>query len=457
MFGVVTAGFIAWACADHQMLFAAVGMFAFFIGIFPLLPLKTYDLYSPWSFVLLAIGMGCTLQCLCMSFMWPDAEAIEKLLILDESPDFFLYPSALYILGILFLTIGYFANRKISPRKLRINREYSTRNMVIVLGACLLLSVVATLAFVRFTGGATSGKISAKRTTIKTLAVEDDDGFRQHGYLRHAGKLANIVFLVLFSFFSSRNERLNFFHWTLIGTSFVLACALPFYMSLRGQVIWVMLSGLGVTYYHWRGNFLFRVATFGSVAVALFLVMSVLRNAGEDNPFEDLTLSHSVKSLILNRNGPGLSKTAHIINHIPDTLEYQYGKTIAVWLIAPIPREIFPSKPLVHTGPVIGTRVYGNRVSGVPPGLIAELYWNFHIPGIMFGMILVGWLLHSVYKLFQNCDIDPAILSPIYLFAIVPVGFAIVGHSLGFGTVMRIVDFLTIVVVVFFCSRPTGR
>ena len=125
---------------------------------------------------------------------------------------------------------------------------------------------------------------------------------------------------------------------------------------------------------------------------------------------------------------------------------------MAVWLIAPIPREIYPNKPLIHTGPIIGQKIYNNRVSGVPPGLVAELYWNFSIPGIIFGMLLVGWTLQWVYLLFRSCDVDPTIISPIYLFAIIPVGFAVIGHSLGFGTIMRFVDFTTIAVVVYLCT-----
>ncbi|MEL7496253.1 MAG: O-antigen polymerase [Planctomycetota bacterium] len=452
-FAAVTAGMTLWACVDHQMMYAAVGLIAFLIGIVPFLFLKSYDLFSPWSFVLLAIGMGCTLQCLCMSFMWPNAEAIERLLILGQPPEYFIYPAGLYLLGIICLTAGYFANRRSRHWKLNIKREYSNNNLIIVLGACLVVSVVATLAFVRFTGGVQSGKISAKRTTIKTLDVQRDDGFRQYGSLRHMGKLANVAFLILYSFFLARNPKLTTMQWALVGGSFLVACALPFYMSLRGQVCWVILSALGVTYYHGRGNFVMKFGIYAALSIALFVFMSILRHAGDDDAMSKLTIEDSISSLILNRNGPGLSKTAHIINHIPDTLEFKYGETIAVWVIAPIPRELYPNKPMVHTGPIIGTRIYGNRVSGVPPGLVAELYWNFYIPGIIFGMLTVGWVLHAVYMLFRNCNVDPTIVSPIYLFAIIPVGFAIIGHSLGFGTIMRFVDFATIGVVVFFCTR----
>ena len=59
---IVAVIFSAWACADMQMLHAAVGMIALLLVLSPFLILRTYDLFSPWSFVILAIAVLANLR-----------------------------------------------------------------------------------------------------------------------------------------------------------------------------------------------------------------------------------------------------------------------------------------------------------------------------------------------------------------------------------------------------------
>ena len=451
-YAAVTAIVVAASCVYAEMLYAAVGSMSFLIAVIPFLFVKRYDLFCPWSFVLLTVFFGCTLQSLCISLGWPDQQYIDTAMLLGKDPNYFLFPSGVFLTGMICLTLGYFSFPKQDFKPPFIDREYCPKRMALILGVCLLLSVVATFAYIRFTGGAESGKISDKRATIRTLDVQRDSGFSQYGYLRHFGKLSTIAFLIMYSYFLSKHERLTTFQRGLLAMTFLLACAMPFYASSRAQVVWVALGALGVNYYHSRGNFWVSISIYAGLALAMFLVMSSLRNTETDDAIKQASYEDSVKSLVLNRNGIGLPKTSHIINHIPDPLEYQYGKTILVWLIAPVPREIYPNKPMVHTGPIIGSTIYGTKVSGVPPGAIAELYWNFHIAGVVFGMLSVGWLLQKIHSVFIHCCVNQVIATPVYLFAFLQVGFAILGHSVGGGTVMRFVDLATAAAVVFLCT-----
>ena len=121
--------------------------------------------------------------------------------------------------------------------------------------------------------------------------------------------------------------------------------------------------------------------------------------------------------------------------------------------MAPIPRALYPDKPMIVTGPIIGTEIYNTRVSGIPPGFIAELYWNFYIPGVIFGMLFMGVLLKRLHLLFRNMQGQREIVVPVYLFAVIPVAFSVLSNSLGYGTMMRFVDFVTIAGIIFFCSN----
>ena len=82
---IVAAVFSAWACADMQMLHAAVGTIALLFVLSPFLVLRTYDLFSPWSFVILAIAVLATPQAICTSFEFPDRDTV-CLLYTSPSP-----------------------------------------------------------------------------------------------------------------------------------------------------------------------------------------------------------------------------------------------------------------------------------------------------------------------------------------------------------------------------------
>ena len=442
----------AWALADPKKLYAAVGLISLLIVCSPFLVLKNYDLLSPWSFVVLPILVLATPQAICMSFDWPTPESVNHSMLLSKEPAYFYYPSMIYLSALVCLVVGYFGFQKIPTKPFTIRRNYHPVNLTLVMVFALAVSSVSTLAFIRYTGGGESTRVSDKRTTIRTVDVKEDKELRQYGYLRQFGKLSTISFLILYAYFLRRDQRLGMIQTAIVGSAFLLSCVLPFYSSSRSQLIWAVLSGLGVTYYLDQKSFRFKLMLAGAAALTVFLAMSFLRHSDFNEAIENASVVKSVESLILNRNGPGLSKTAHVINNVPQPLEFKYGKTFAVWLIAPIPRGLYPGKPLIHTGPIIGSTIYATSVSGVPPGFIAELYWNFHIPGVVFGMLFLGFGLYRVYAIFRNCQIDPAIIVPIYMFCVVQVGFAVLGNSLGFGVVMRLVDFVTIAIVIYFCT-----
>ena len=72
-----------------------------------------------------------------------------------------------------------------------------------------------------------------------------------------------------------------------------------------------------------------------------------------------------------------------------------YGQSYAEVVTRFVPRAIWPGKP-----PGIGDETrrifyparYNERTgAGVPPSLFGELVWNFHFPGVIVGMMLLGF------------------------------------------------------------------
>lgn len=104
---------------------------------------------------------------------------------------------------------------------------------------------------------------------------------------------------------------------------------------------------------------------------------------------------NSVVVNLIGRNGIEHSKTISIVASVPERLDFQLGKSYTDALLILIPRILYPEKLTVNLDTTIGRVVFGSDQFGagaVPPGLIAELYLNFNVVGLFFGIFLLGRL-----------------------------------------------------------------
>jgi hypothetical protein len=83
---------------------------------------------------------------------------------------------------------------------------------------------------------------------------------------------------------------------------------------------------------------------------------------------------------------------------VPETVGYQYGRTMLTWLVAPVPRWLWPEKPDIGVGRELGVPVFQRAIGtgGVPPGIIGELHLNFGLAGVFFGLFAAGLVLRSL-------------------------------------------------------------
>jgi oligosaccharide repeat unit polymerase len=74
---------------------------------------------------------------------------------------------------------------------------------------------------------------------------------------------------------------------------------------------------------------------------------------------------------------------------------FRYGGTYLDTLLFIVPRTIWPNKPQAFST-AVGDYVTEDG-DDVPPGVVGELYVNFHIFGLVTGMLLLGMLLGALY------------------------------------------------------------
>ncbi len=442
-------------------LFSAVGLWALAIVLLPPALQPRYDLFSPWSFIILSVVFGLTLRGFYIAFNYPNPEIIKRLFLLGKPPSFFVFPAAVLLCGLLALTAAYLWNpfqNRLKPSHFSID---PTR-LYTLIAILLLVSTVSTALYIVFTDGLDSRFISAKRTPIPGLELAGKN-YKSYGSLRFLSSLAIFGHLLVLADLLKSGAKGLRWKIPLALLLFLLACALPFYASVRSTIVTNFILSAAVFYYSCKIFPVLKFATAGIVLIIAVYFMTLLR--AERNDSSALTKFNPGKqafnSLILNRNQIELSKTAHIINAIPDKLDYQYGKTIAIWAVAPIPRSLWPDKPLIQPGPIIGNKIYGQRRAGVPPAFIAEMFWNFHLPGVIIGGLLLGALLRFLHQRFQPVrekgKPNPA---QIFLYVAAPMifGFQAIGSNLGYALFWLCLNlFIAIIILKLIAPRTHSK
>jgi hypothetical protein len=124
-----------------------------------------------------------------------------------------------------------------------------------------------------------------------------------------------------------------------------------------------------------------------------------------------LELGTVIERTIGGRDFADITTVAHVIRHV----ESGGGlRTTRMFLDLPvrfIPRALWPDKPL-NLGKEVADLFYDQAMgrtgtSGVPPSLIAELFWSFHLPGVVLGMMAFGVFARSAYEYLLRSPTNP--------------------------------------------------
>ena len=104
------------------------------------------------------------------------------------------------------------------------------------------------------------------------------------------------------------------------------------------------------------------------------------------------------------RTAHNLLSFAHVLDLTPKIVPYWMGNSYRALLWAPIPRVVFPWKPAITLGQEFGHRygflqTHDKATSWNLPQLV-EMYANFGIAGIIFGMFIMGIIYRLFYEMF---------------------------------------------------------
>lgn len=449
---------VAAAFGTHSHVFSAVGLWALVIVLLPPALLPRYDPFSPWSFVILSVVIGLTIRGFYIALDYPDHGIIDELFLLGKPPSFFVLPGITLLVALFALTGGYLWHpfRKTPARLLK---PIQATRLYAFVAVILITSIISTALYIALTGGLDAEFISAKRTPIPGIDLAGLD-YNSFGTLRSLASLAIFGHLLVWCDLLQANASGRRWKIPLALLLFLLACAVPFYASIRSAIATNFILSSAVFYYSTKTFPILKITAASILLIILISFMTLLRAERNDtsafskfNPGEQ-----AFDSLILNRNQIELAKTAHIIAALPNELDYQYGRTIAIWLAAPIPRSLWPDKPLIQPGPVIGNSIYGQRRAGVPPGYIAEMFWNFHLPGVLFGCLLLGIFLRYLHERYRPVQGDTGNNCPqiiLYVAAPMMFGFQAISSNIGFALMWLFINLVVITAILKLITFPS--
>jgi len=424
----------------------------------PLLRTRKIDWFSPWNWMFYAVFLSVFLRSIYITFDIPDAFTIQYVFLHDESKEFLLWPMVLVLLGLCCMTLGYLAGPRVSRKisyKIFQSDDWAENRFWVVVFILQLLSFIGLYLYIKNT----AGQISMENISSHRGISADLNEYNSYSYLRWLISLSEIVSCLLVARIIS--ERRFHFKKIVAFLAFLISTATMLFFSFFSQTrsgfaVW-FLNIVGIIYYL-RNK---KLPLFKIIPLFIFVLVSVRYMTGlrGGSGFDQFSLSNFnmirlFEPSILSTNGIDVSKTAHIMAAIPKYLDYQYGATLLRIVYLWIPRQIWPAKP-VTVDTTVGMAVFGAKTYGagaVPPGLIAEMYWNFWIPGIIVGCFAVGYLLKIIYTQFRRYDTNRNIVI-LYVTCFMSMGGGFMGSGFSSELMGFLMTFLPSIIVLHIITK----
>ncbi|TKC56952.1 oligosaccharide repeat unit polymerase [Pedobacter hiemivivus] len=401
-----------------------------FLISLPLVIRTKTDVFSIWSWIFYSSILGVLIRCLYIYFDMPNFNAIDDVFLYGKAKSFLLPAMVLVFVGVFMLVLGYLStslNLNLNGKIFK-NKKWNEKAFFITSSLLILISVGGLVLFINAQGGLFSMEsISSYRGVSDNLAEASP-----HAYLRLLVSFSGINLFLLTTWLLKYNRMrwIAYLFWLISFLTFVF---FNFYISQRAAIVFTLVQLTALSYYL-KGFKLpkLKFAVGVILALAIFQLMSTLRNVKDvENEDVKLNITKALEPAILTTNMIDVSKTAHIMDAIPSRMNYEYGATLVTIFIAWIPREFWPDKPVTNVDNTIGIKVFGATTygsGGVPPGLIAELFWNFWIPGVIIGCYLIGLLIKIINQTILSNIANPNIVI-IYVVNFMFIGLSFVGSS----------------------------
>lgn len=289
---------------------------------------------------------------------------------------------ALRALSKVFYFVGYFMIKNIKVPKFELLDPKGLKSKMLFM---VLFSIALFLLFTQSRGGITAHILSFGKGRATSM-----EGVGWVVAIVRVGTIAQYMWYI----YDKRAIKNPFFIAFLL-----LIIPINFFISgARSDVAIIIMFFLLIWIYHNKRVpivSLFVIAYVGMIGMGIMgqFRQSTYKRQVDWSVFSDVNMTNAKDSFTKetghrNQEQPALA----VIGRGVDELGFLYGKTYLSAMFFFIPRAIWTEKP--HSaGFYCGTQLY-NSVGAVPPGFVAEAFWNFHI----FGVMLFGAILGYVHR-----------------------------------------------------------
>ncbi len=379
------------------------GTMSFLVLLVPVFFMKDFDIFEPICFVMLMVLPGTTLRSFYVAFV--ENDNVTRDVLMAKPAGFLILAGVLVLVSIMALTAGYMV--RVPRMKLDGFRFLHRDKWRPGLLFCLIVffcvtGVLATVLYLREMG--VKSFVMSNISSKHFMEIPGSQYKTSLSYYQWAACATQPAFFLYFAWFATSGKKLYSGYAALGFVLCVLAMAFPFLNSSRSGALEVVVVAIVMWHYLRRRITVKFVTKVIVISLVFVLVMAVLRKKPETfaGATKGISFEHILDTLIGNRQFYGIDKMGQIVDAVPEKFDYQFGNTLLSWLYAPIPRTMWPEKPPILLGPDISTKVYDTQGGGgTPPGIGPELYINFHIPGLLTGMFILGLLLKFLYVSFR--------------------------------------------------------
>jgi hypothetical protein len=302
--------------------------------------------------------------------------------------------------GLVSLLIGHAAlgARSISEWLPRATRDWPPQVVLVVGFAMLLLGwAMLLLGFVVPVSESIGSGIASTLASSLVYA----NVLLTYAFVRYRSPIAfltlcvTVPFTSFLGFFSGSKEAV------LVAPMMAALTVIIYRRRVRAR--WIVLGILGLTVLYPTHVFFRDVILAGNTLTAAHALRDPVKTLSRVSAF--LSGQRPTEYLSEGFESTGarldtLGVTSVIVRDTPSRVEFQNGRTLALFFVAFVPRALWPDKPNISIGQWI-TDVYGSGpeiTSSTAPNTIGDYYLNFGIVGVIGGMFFLGMLLRITHE-----------------------------------------------------------
>jgi len=298
------------------------------------------------------------------------------------------------------LIFGYFyVNRKMGrSRVANGDAIYSIAKLRMVGMLVLAIAVISGFMFakdVNYAASLADNVLSKKSIHEATVGMAIRGSALMHWRLLGIS-LPHAYLIVFMTLVWLRKIRAETTDYALLGIIFFVSCFIPFIASTRTPILEVLIILVMLRHYLVKEANLVKLVVIGFVGMMVIGTLGELRR--NPNKLVIASVADSIDSVVGSAYFVDLGKTSIVVNRVPSSVDYLYGKSLVSIGLTLIPRQLWPDKPVVRIGFFVGQEIIRlNNRTGIPPGFVAETYLNFGYWGIFPMFFLLGCLVRKIY------------------------------------------------------------